>query len=125
MCRRRISLGIERRTRRVSERLAITIPSHIAQLHDVNEGDFLAFTPTVCALFRMHGRHLLGIGMPAESKEKDHDFPGLAVASSGPTSPPSKGRSKKTASEAGGGGRRGDNGGAMTRSERCPFSAAG
>jgi len=26
-------------------RLAISIPSQIAQLHDVNEGDFLEFTP--------------------------------------------------------------------------------
>lgn len=38
-------MGIRRKVRKTGESLAVTIPSHIAQLHDINEGDFLEFTP--------------------------------------------------------------------------------
>ena len=47
-------MAIKRWTRRASIRLVVTIPSHIAQLHDVNEGDFLSFTPSVLMSLASH-----------------------------------------------------------------------
>lgn len=37
--------GSEANARRTGEGRAVTIPSQIAQLHSVNKGDFLEFTP--------------------------------------------------------------------------------
>mgnify|MGYP001123484297 CR=1 FL=1 len=38
-------MGIKQKVRKTGENLAVTIPSQIAQLHNINEGDYLEFTP--------------------------------------------------------------------------------
>jgi len=38
-------MAIKRKVRMAGESLAVTIPSQIAQLHDIKEGDYLEFTP--------------------------------------------------------------------------------
>ena len=38
-------MAIKRKVRMAGESLAVTIPSQIAQLHDIREGDYLEFTP--------------------------------------------------------------------------------
>jgi len=40
-----VNMAIKRKIRMARESLAVTIPSQIAQLHDINEGDYLEFTP--------------------------------------------------------------------------------
>lgn len=42
---RYITMPIKRKVRMCGESLAVTIPSQIAQLHDIKEGDYLEFTP--------------------------------------------------------------------------------
>ena len=39
-------MGIKRKVRQTGESLAVTIPSQIAQLHDIKEGDYLAVSYT-------------------------------------------------------------------------------
>lgn len=46
-------MGIKRKVRMTGKSLAVTIPSQIAQLHDINEGDFLEFTPIGSGEFRI------------------------------------------------------------------------
>ena len=38
-------MGIKRKVRICGESLAITIPSQIAELHDIKEGDYMEFEP--------------------------------------------------------------------------------
>ncbi|MEA2055087.1 MAG: AbrB/MazE/SpoVT family DNA-binding domain-containing protein [Candidatus Thermoplasmatota archaeon] len=38
-------MAIKRKVRMAGESLAVTIPSQIAQLHDIKEGDYLEFAP--------------------------------------------------------------------------------
>ena len=41
----KLRMAIKRKVRMAGKSLAVTIPSQIAQLHDINEGDYLEFTP--------------------------------------------------------------------------------
>ncbi|RLF47517.1 MAG: hypothetical protein DRN29_02325, partial [Thermoplasmata archaeon] len=38
-------MGIKRKVRKCGKSLAITIPSQIAELHDIKEGDYMEFEP--------------------------------------------------------------------------------
>jgi len=38
-------MGIKRKVRQTGESLAVTIPSQIAALHGIAEGDYVEFTP--------------------------------------------------------------------------------
>jgi antitoxin component of MazEF toxin-antitoxin module len=37
-------MPLKRKVRKTGESLAITLPSQIAELHDIHEGDYLEFT---------------------------------------------------------------------------------
>ena len=47
-------MAINRKVRMTGESLAITLPSQIAQLHDIKEGDYLGFTPIGKGEFRIN-----------------------------------------------------------------------
>ena len=46
-------MGIKRKVRQTGESIAVTIPSQIAQLHDINEGDYLEFEPIGTGEFKI------------------------------------------------------------------------
>jgi AbrB family looped-hinge helix DNA binding protein len=46
-------MAIKGKVRMCSESLAITIPSQIAELHNIKEGDYMEFTPIGTGEFRI------------------------------------------------------------------------
>ncbi len=46
-------MGIKRKVRMCGESLAITIPSQIAELHNIHEGDYMEFEPIGSREFRI------------------------------------------------------------------------
>ena len=46
-------MAIKRKVRMCGESLAITIPSQIAELHDIKVGDYMEFTPIGSGKFRL------------------------------------------------------------------------
>ena len=46
-------MPIKRKVRMCGESLAITIPSQIAELHDIKEGNFMEFEPIGSGEFRI------------------------------------------------------------------------
>ncbi len=50
---RYLTMGIKRKVRMCGESLAITIPSQIAQMHNIKEGDYMEFEPIGSGEFRI------------------------------------------------------------------------
>ena len=48
-----LTMAIKRKVRWCGESLAITIPSQIAELHNIHEGDYMEFTPIGSGEFRI------------------------------------------------------------------------
>ena len=48
-----LTMGLKRKVRMCGESLAITIPSQIAELHGIKEGDFMEFTPIGTGEFKI------------------------------------------------------------------------
>lgn len=48
-----LTMGLKRKVRKTGESLAITLPSQIAELHSINEGDYVEFTPIGTGEFRI------------------------------------------------------------------------
>ena len=46
-------MPLKRKVRKTGESLAITMPSQIAELHDIHEGDYVEFTPIGTEEFRI------------------------------------------------------------------------
>jgi hypothetical protein len=46
-------MGIKRKVRMCGESLAITIPSQIAEFHDIKEGDYMEFDPIGSGEFKL------------------------------------------------------------------------
>ncbi len=46
-------MGIKRKVRMCGESLAITIPSQIAEMHNIREGDYMEFTPIGSGEFKL------------------------------------------------------------------------
>jgi antitoxin component of MazEF toxin-antitoxin module len=46
-------MGVRRKVRMCGESMAITIPSQIAELHDIKEGDYMEFEPIGTGEFRI------------------------------------------------------------------------
>jgi len=46
-------MGIKRKVRICGESLAITIPSQIAELHNIKEGDYMEFEPIGTGEFKI------------------------------------------------------------------------
>ena len=46
-------MGIKRKVRMFGESLAITVPSQIAELHNIKEGDYMEFEPIGTGEFKL------------------------------------------------------------------------
>jgi antitoxin component of MazEF toxin-antitoxin module len=48
-----VTIPLKRKVRKTGESLAITLPSQIAELHNIHEGDYVAFTIIGTGEFRI------------------------------------------------------------------------
>ena len=48
-----LTMVLKRKVRKTGESLAITLPSQIAELHGIHEGDYFEFTPIGTGEFRI------------------------------------------------------------------------